>query len=411
MNVVCAPCGIVNAYFPKQGMRDLRAAGFTEMLLDLRFWKTPFVWKRKKGEKPRPEMAPFLAAADGLSMPVAWAPELLDGPKPKKAANAPELLRERLEPLVLQSIEEAAAHGCRKLIVRPVTLGMGREEARAWNHAHFLRLAEAAAKAGVTILLAPAMRYHSGHLLRGPLFDGQEMRAAVDALNAAVGGTYFGCCLDMQASGGCGQDVYEFITAVGKRLQAVVLTDTDGDGQKQLLPYTLVQGGQQQTDWLSLIRGLRAIDYDGLLVLALRDTAAGCPPLLRPTLLQLAKKTGDYLAWQIGMEHEIAKYEKRVLFGAGRMCRNYLLNYGTAYPPLFTCDNNPKLWGTDVDGLPVKSPEALRDLPKDCAIFICNIYYREIEAQLRTMGLRNPVAYFNDECPQRVVLEKIEKEE
>ena len=37
-------------------------------------------------------------------------------------------------------------------------------------------------------------------------------------------------------------------------------------------------------------------------------------------------------------------------------------------------------------------------VPEDCAILICNMYYREIEAQLREMGLRNPVAYFNDEC-------------
>ena len=167
--------------------------------------------------------------------------------------------------------------------------------------------------------------------------------------------------------------------------------------------------GQSEADWLGVIRGLRAIGFDGLLVLALRDTAAACPPLLRPALLACAKKTGEYLAWQIGMDREIAKYPQRVLFGAGRMCRNYLLNYGAAYPPLFTCDNNPATWGTEVDGLPVKSPEALRELPEDCAIFICNIYYRDIEAQLREMGLRNPVAYFNDECPPRVVLEKMEK--
>ena len=109
------------------------------------------------------------------------------------------------------------------------------------------------------------------------------------------------------------------------------------------------------------------------------------------------------------MEREMAKYPQRVLFGAGRMCRNYLLNYGEKYPPLFTCDNNPATWGTEVDGLPVKSPEELRKLPEDCAIFICNVYYREIETQLRDMGLPNPVAYFNDECPPKVVLEKIGK--
>ena len=44
-----------------------------------------------------------------------------------------------------------------------------------------------------------------------------------------------------------------------------------------------------------------------------------------------------------------------------------------------------------------QQPGLLRELPEDCAIFICNVYYREIGEQIREMGLKNPVAYFNDE--------------
>jgi len=407
MKVVCAPMGIVNAEFPKQGLRDISAAGFTDVMLDFSIGETPV--ENPKAVRPMPGMAAFLEAAGALSMPVASAPELRPGPKFKEAENEPERLRERLERMTLRAIETAGEHGCRKIIVRPLVYGIERPELAAVNRAYFLRLAEAAEKADVTILLAPMPRYLSGHYLRGMLSSGRTMREAVDALNAAAGDGRFGCCLDMQAAGACGQDMYDFIRETGPRLQAVLLTDTDGNGRMQLLPYTLVEEGRYLTDWLGVIRGLRSINFDGLLVLALRDTAGGCPPLLRPTLLQLAKKTGSYLSWQIGMEQELAKYPQRVLFGAGRMCRNYLLNYGEAYPPLFTCDNNPATWGTEVDGLPVKSPEELRNLPEDCAIFICNVFYREIEAQLREMGLPNPVAYFNDECPPKVVLEKIEK--
>ena len=75
-------------------------------------------------------------------------------------------------------------------------------------------------------------------------------------------------------------------------------------------------------------------------------------------------------------------------------------NYGEKYPPLFTCDNNSKLWGTEFCGLEVKSPEALKNLPEDCGIFICNIYYREIEEQLRAMGVERNIEYFNDEYMQ-----------
>ena len=96
------------------------------------------------------------------------------------------------------------------------------------------------------------------------------------------------------------------------------------------------------------------------------------------------------------IESLLEGYDSIVLFGAGNMCRNYMKCYGEKYPPLFTCDNNRQLWGTSFCGLKVKPPEALRDLREDCVVLICNIYYREIESQLREMGIKN-IGFFNDE--------------
>ena len=72
-------------------------------------------------------------------------------------------------------------------------------------------------------------------------------------------------------------------------------------------------------------------------------------------------------------------------------------NYGKEYPPRYTCDNNSARWGETFEGLEIKNPEELKDLPEDVTIFICNMYYREIEEQLREMGLKNPIEYFSDE--------------
>lgn len=113
--------------------------------------------------------------------------------------------------------------------------------------------------------------------------------------------------------------------------------------------------------------------------------------------------------WQVELEQNIKKYDKRVLFGAGNMCRNYMKCYGEKYPPLFTCDNNSKLWGTSFEGLAVKSPEELKNLPKDCCVVICNIYYREIESQLRGMGIEN-IGYFNDEYMPSFYFDRVERE-
>ena len=130
--------------------------------------------------------------------------------------------------------------------------------------------------------------------------------------------------------------------------------------------------------------------------MVIRDTAAAFSPLLRSQLMIFAKATAEYFKWQIEIENLLKKYTSIVLFGAGNMCRNYIKCYGEKYPPLFTCDNNQKVWGTNFCGLEVKSPEALKKLPCNCGVFICNIYYHEIEQQLRDMGVEN-IEFFNDE--------------
>ena len=164
-----------------------------------------------------------------------------------------------------------------------------------------------------------------------------------------------------------------------------------------MLPFTCVNLHQTQTDWLNFIRGLRHIGFDGQLILDFADTASVFSPIVRPQLMQLARSVAEYFKWQIELENLLKKYQSIVLFGAGNMCRNYMKCYGEQYPPLFTCDNNRSLWGSSFCGLEVKSPKCLLDLPKDCAIFICNIYYREIERQLRELGIENPIEFFNDE--------------
>ena len=56
----------------------------------------------------------------------------------------------------------------------------------------------------------------------------------------------------------------------------------------------------------------------------------------------------------------------------------------------------------------VKDPAELKNLPADCAVLICNVFYRDIETQLRQMGIKNPVAFFNDEYMPSFHFERIE---
>lgn len=57
----------------------------------------------------------------------------------------------------------------------------------------------------------------------------------------------------------------------------------------------------------------------------------------------------------------------------------------------------------------MRPPQALQELPDDCGVLICNVYYREIEQQLRDMGVKN-VAYFNDEYMPSFHFDRISRE-
>lgn len=247
------------------------------------------------------------------------------------------------------------------------------------------------------ILLQNLSKDVNGHMIRGLCSEARVACQWIDHLNEIVGREAFGMCVDTGALNLCGQNPYEYIHTLGSRVKAVIIRENDGQNDYAMLPFTSVANGCTQMDWLGVIRGLREIAFDGYLIMDFGDTANAFSPLLRPQIMSMAKSIAEYFQWQIEIESLMKKHKSIVLFGAGNMCRNYMKNYGEKYPPLFTCDNNKKLWGTSVYGLEVKSPEALLSLPEDCAIYICNIYYREIEQQLREMGVTNEIEYFNDE--------------
>ena len=396
MRVLCSPQGLMEGRHPGQGVRDILASGLKAGVLDFSLFcplalVDKYGWdmmrlRRWLGEA---EQLMALAREQGLDLPLALAPFW---PWEARAELEVDFLLE----LTQESMRLAAKAGAGAVLVRPV----GKE--------FYLRLVPLAKELGLQILLMNGLRNVGGHLVRGLCAEPREATRWLVELNLEAGEEIFGFALDMEAVNLCGQDMQALIHAAGPRLQAVLVSDRGPEGAAYL-PF--LGGGHRKglrADWLGLLRGLRDIAFDGFLALNLRDTAAPLSPLLRPALLPMVKRVADYLVWQIELEKPLRTYPSVVLFGAGNMCLNYMSCYGEKYPPIFTCDNNPKRWGEKFAGLEVRSPEALRETEPDTVILICNIYYREIEAQLQDMALPNPIAYFNDEYLPTFTAERID---
>ncbi len=412
MNIICTPLGIVDMDRPGQGISDIAGAGFENILLDMTMCCSPGELEnfgkegKREKRKGRPAVSehptelynrwePVLEKCrkEKLKVPIAYAPHL--GRNSKRGD-----LKELLVNLVEESIRFCGKLGCQYMVVRPFYS----------DREYYLRFAGLARENHVMILLENQCRDVNGHLVRGVCADERVAAAWVDRLNEEAGEERFGFCMDIGACSLCGQDMREFALVLGDRIKAVILRDCDGHREGAMLPFTCTAGGRFQTDWLGCIRGLREIGFDGQLILNFSDTAGAFSPILRPGLMRLAKSVADYFRWQIGIENLLKKNRSIVLFGAGNMCRNYMKCYGEKYPPLFTCDNNRTLWGTEFCGLEVRPPESLKELPEECVIFICNIYYREIEKQLRDMGVGNRIEFFNDEYMPSFYFDRLERE-
>ena len=416
MNIICPPWGIAFLPHPKQGIMDIANAGFKNTILDFSMWchagdleyperseenRKENSWKviLENPAALEQEMLPYMDCLqkNGLSTPIAHASGMLLK-KHKMHLYEPFLA------LVKEHIRLCGKYHCKYIVVPQLSVKDERGSMWELNKAYYMELVQVAREQDVMMLLQNHCKDVDGHAVRGICSSPQEAVAWVDELNQEAAELLqeeqvemFGFCLNVGVCNLCGVNMYEYIKQVDKRLKAVILNDNDGHVGASLLPFTSAVGGQSQTDWLSLIRGLRETGFDGELLINFGDTVGAMSPILRPKLMALAKSVAEYFKWQIEIENLLRKYKKIVLFGAGNMCRNYMKCYGEKYPPLFTCDNNPATWGTNFCGLEVKSPECLKDLSEDCAVFICNVYYREIQQQLRDMGIRNPIEFFNDE--------------
>lgn len=406
MDVVCVSSGFVGLEHPKKGILTIKENGFDSILLDMAMSNPPYELENLAISDEGKEQIIISEQVKKLSkgivtlsnrcreqqihMPIARAPYLLRNTKRKDLA-------ELLSKLAMESIKVCGYVGCKFMIVKPIFAGVERGKEWEVNRRYYLGLAEIAKKSNVIILLENQCRDINGHLVRGICTDADEVVAWIDKLNDEVGEERFGFCMDVGVCTLCGQGMRDFVMKIGYRIKAVILRDCDGNNEASMLPFTCSTCGRLQTDWLNLIRGLREICFDGVLVMDFSSTVETFSHLFRPHILQLAKTIADFFKWQIGMKAVLKKYGMRVIFGAGNMCRNYMKCYGKEFPPLFTCDNDKNRWGEWFEGLEIKPPDALRELAPDCAIFICNIYYKEIENQIRRMGLCNPIEYFNDE--------------
>lgn len=80
--------------------------------------------------------------------------------------------------------------------------------------------------------------------------------------------------------------------------------------------------------------------------------------------------------------------KKLILFGSGRFTEKFLFQFADDYDIYSIIDNNSAKWGTTMYGVPVNSPDILKDIPeRERHIIICIKGYNGVVNQLKDMGI------------------------
>lgn len=305
--------------------------------------------------------------------------------------------RVALERLFKESIISAKNLGCKAILIEPYIWDKKSSLKKEETTRMYLDIAELLKDTDVTIFIKNQYDIYNGSYNRGFLSDAYQLKDFIKKLNRASANKPFKLALDTGVANLCGQSIPELINTLKEEIGLIIPVENNGQEDSSALPFSNYTNGVTWINWTAVIKALRKIEFDGDILLAPGEPQWNIPAIIKPALSKHIREIGQYFQSLISMETQIRKYESKVLFGAGNMCRIYMEYFSTEKPPLFTCDNNSARWGQTAYGLEIKNPKSLKDLPPDTAIIICNMYYDEIRIQLKSMNLPNPVVIFNDE--------------
>lgn len=192
--------------------------------------------------------------------------------------------------------------GCRYLVVHPVTLSYecSKEEEHDFNMAMYQKLIPPAKKYGIVICLENMFMDQNAHLTEGVCSDFAEAAAWIDELNAIAGEELFGFCFDVGHANILGKNLYQSVMALGSRLKILHIHDNDGVSDLHTMPFTFARSWNPvATDWEGFLKGLREIEYKGVINFETFRCMESFPKELHPSVLRLLADMGRYFSKRI----------------------------------------------------------------------------------------------------------------
>lgn len=291
---------------PYEGFEMLRQAGFTCCDFSLNgYLKNTDIYKSDLNrffDKSVEELIAFFephkkaAAQAGITISQMHMPYPIYVPTAKKDVN--EYLWNQVAP---KSMEIGHFLECPYIVIHGLKLArfLGSEEAEWQETEKFIDyVAPLAKKYGMTICIENLYEGIAGHLVEGPCCDARKAARRIDALNEKYGAEVLGFCFDTGHANLVGIDFEEFIRILDSRLKVLHIHDNDGIGDLHQIPFTFTKTRENtsSTDWGGFMRGLRAVNYSGVLSFETAPVLTAFPREMKKEALTFIARIGCYFA-------------------------------------------------------------------------------------------------------------------
>lgn len=298
--------GVVCDAAPEEGFALMREAGFSCADFSLNsYLGSASLYRLERNdffEKTAEELerffAPHKAAAHaaGIRIHQMHMPYPLLVPGGNRELN--RFLQREAAP---KSLRICAFLDCSYLVVHGFKLArrLGSEEAEWAETERFLRqLAPVARELGITLCVENLYEQRGGRIVEGPGCDARKAAERIDRLNGDYGAEVFGFCFDTGHANLTGLDFEAFIKTLGRRLKVLHIHDNDGAGDLHQLPFTFTRTRENapSTDWEGFLRGLRAVDFDGVLSFETAPVLKAFPGEMKADVLRFIARIGESFA-------------------------------------------------------------------------------------------------------------------
>lgn len=208
------------------------------------------------------------------------------------------------EVVATKSLKVCKFFDCKYIVVHGFKLKryLGSEEDEWKETENFLDfIAPIAKDLEITICLENLYASFGNHIVEGPCSNVDKMVERIDRLNSVYGTELFGFCFDTGHANLIGLDFEKFITALGKRLKVLHIHDNDGVSDLHKIPFIFTKAREKNstTDWPGFIRGLKNINFNGVLSFETAPVLGAFPDELKSSALSFIASIGDYFSNEI----------------------------------------------------------------------------------------------------------------